>query len=263
MTCGSSCCGPRDIPAHAKPPADDTCFGPNVTELGAQSPNEPAEDGYPDACCDGSDKKASDGTVAGDLCGSGPSDGDCQQDCCGSDTRARDEATVGRRQQGCRSGPKGSHSCGKDKTSICDISEDHDIFGGGGSKAEAQKPCQQSEASCCETKADKGAHCTKPAASTYSRGCCPVSAASKNMGSNSSCCGDKVSPSALVPAEADCNEGCCSERTALEAEDPSNPSCCKDKVSPCCDVSCIDRIALRECDVSSGMSSRSAKWLCG
>jgi Cu2+-exporting ATPase len=29
---------------------------------------------------------------------------------------------------------------------------------------------------------------------------------------------------------------------------PDRPSCCNDKVFPCCDVSCLDRIALRECE---------------
>ncbi|KAK9368310.1 copper-translocating P-type ATPase [Lipomyces kononenkoae] len=36
-------------------------------------------------------------------------------------------------------------------------------------------------------------------------------------------------------------------RSELRAEDPNNPGCCKDKTYPCCDVSCLDRIALREC----------------
>ncbi|KAL2826438.1 E1-E2 ATPase-domain-containing protein [Aspergillus cavernicola] len=48
------------------------------------------------------------------------------------------------------------------------------------------------------------------------------------------------------PAQ-DCKDSCCDEPENPEKEDPNNPSCCKDKVSPCCDVSCLDRIALREC----------------
>ncbi|KAL4935202.1 hypothetical protein BDV06DRAFT_234534 [Aspergillus oleicola] len=39
----------------------------------------------------------------------------------------------------------------------------------------------------------------------------------------------------------------CSTQKPQE-EDPNEPSCCKDKPSPCCDISCVDRIALRECD---------------
>ncbi|KAB8275370.1 E1-E2 ATPase-domain-containing protein [Aspergillus minisclerotigenes] len=44
----------------------------------------------------------------------------------------------------------------------------------------------------------------------------------------------------------------------LQEEDPNKPSCCKDKPSPCCDVSCLDRIALRECHKEQILSSNEA-----
>ncbi|KAH8697565.1 copper-translocating P-type ATPase [Talaromyces proteolyticus] len=40
----------------------------------------------------------------------------------------------------------------------------------------------------------------------------------------------------------------------LNAEGPENPSCCEGKTYPCCDVSCLDRIALRECDKGKRVS---------
>ena len=44
------------------------------------------------------------------------------------------------------------------------------------------------------------------------------------------------------------NDDCCSsESVDVEPQDLKQPSCCEGKVSPCCDSSCIDRIALREC----------------
>jgi hypothetical protein len=36
------------------------------------------------------------------------------------------------------------------------------------------------------------------------------------------------------------------------------PSCCEGKASPCCDKSCLDRLALRECE-SRGMSTLDTK----
>lgn len=48
------------------------------------------------------------------------------------------------------------------------------------------------------------------------------------------------------------NTNRCSEPSATKTEDANNPSCCEGKASPCCDETCLDRIALRECDVSSG-----------
>lgn len=53
---------------------------------------------------------------------------------------------------------------------------------------------------------------------------------------------------AAAAVNVDCDsEGCCSKLAIeVEAEDEA-PSCCRGKVSPCCDVSCIDRIALRSC----------------
>lgn len=60
---------------------------------------------------------------------------------------------------------------------------------------------------------------------------------------------------ASKPTESDCNKSCCS-KSAPSNEDPKNPSCCNGKPSPCCDVSCLDRIALRECDGTKRRISR-------
>ena len=255
MACGSSCCGPGDVPVAARPPADDTCFGPNVSEQGAGSPEEHAEDGCLDACCDGSDTKALDGVVD---CGvSEPVDEDCQQGCCGSDT-VLDEVAAGGCQQGCCAQPKGSSSHDKDKASRPRASTSRDVSGTSYAQVKASKDCEPTKVSCCEAKAEREAPCTK-SADNASKECCSSPAASKSVDRNSSCCGDKATPSALEPAESDCNKGCCSEPSAPKTEDPNNPSCCEGKTSPCCDVSWIDRIALRDCEVSSGMSSRNTR----
>ncbi|KAL4994238.1 E1-E2 ATPase-domain-containing protein [Aspergillus recurvatus] len=75
---------------------------------------------------------------------------------------------------------------------------------------------------------------------------------SRNMCSSACCSGQhkEIKPrDACVPQSPDQahTESRCCTQTPQEA-DPNEPSCCKDKPSPCCDVSCVDRIALRECD---------------
>jgi hypothetical protein len=49
-------------------------------------------------------------------------------------------------------------------------------------------------------------------------------------------------------AEPGCDKNCCSSPEPPRAGDTLIPSCCKGKASPCCDVSCLDRLALRECE---------------
>jgi Cd2+-exporting ATPase len=75
-----------------------------------------------------------------------------------------------------------------------------------------------------------------------------------------SCCGPKVvegSSSSLRRAKDDCKaaetpivvdwtDKCCAE-SALANEKPKQPPCCTGKPTPCCDTSCLDRLAVREC----------------
>ncbi|TDZ16124.1 P-type cation-transporting ATPase [Colletotrichum orbiculare MAFF 240422] len=48
-----------------------------------------------------------------------------------------------------------------------------------------------------------------------------------------------------------CEKGCCSSVPPTQLEKEKAPSCCEGKTSPCCDSSCIDRLALRECSSKS------------
>lgn len=50
-------------------------------------------------------------------------------------------------------------------------------------------------------------------------------------------------------AQSDCDDGCCSSSSPPVAV-PA-PPCCQGKSSPCCDTSCIDRVALRDCQSNS------------
>lgn len=46
-----------------------------------------------------------------------------------------------------------------------------------------------------------------------------------------------------------CSSGKCEDdKTQLVT---NKPDCCRGKVGPCCDMSCLDRLAMRECEVNA------------
>ncbi|KAF5722777.1 Cu2+-exporting ATPase [Fusarium mundagurra] len=97
------------------------------------------------------------------------------------------------------------------------------------------------------------------------------------------CCGPPASAAESVTAETPppsdigcCKDACCDgadAATEVKEEEPANkerdddccasgscekpnkdddaPECCRGKASPCCNASCIDRIAIRECELSA------------
>jgi Cd2+-exporting ATPase len=50
------------------------------------------------------------------------------------------------------------------------------------------------------------------------------------------------------PIDNGCRESCCPPPAPPSLDDTPAPSCCVGKLSPCCNQSCLDRIALRECE---------------
>lgn len=90
------------------------------------------------------------------------------------------------------------------------------------------------------------------------------------------CCGPPAQPPASTLTQSDkassqCSDNCCdgteqvsikdehdqkpddsssADKTthAAESDDNAVPDCCRGKRAPCCDVSCLDRLALRECE---------------
>ncbi|KAH8171381.1 e1-E2 ATPase domain-containing protein [Sarocladium implicatum] len=98
------------------------------------------------------------------------------------------------------------------------------------------------------------------------RDCCgsPTEAASVGETSNckDSCCGggdgDDGPCTIKVPGEAEpdleeldacCSSGECIDEDARHQDD--TPDCCRGKSNPCCDMSCLDRLAMRECERSA------------
>lgn len=69
------------------------------------------------------------------------------------------------------------------------------------------------------------------------------------------CCSDEPPVKAQpVPIQSSCEDACCSEESPA-SEGSSTPDCCVDKPSPCCDNSCLDRLAVRECQNGSTVCS--------
>ncbi len=61
----------------------------------------------------------------------------------------------------------------------------------------------------------------------------------------------KASAGCCTPKPASdpgCKKGCCSPTKPTVTDDTPVPSCCEGKAAPCCDESCLDRLALRECE---------------
>ncbi|OPB43264.1 hypothetical protein A0O28_0111280 [Trichoderma guizhouense] len=63
------------------------------------------------------------------------------------------------------------------------------------------------------------------------------------------CCAPQISQSS-------CSKGCCSKGDKPCPDIIKAPPCCEGKISPCCDQTCLDRLALRECEsLGSGLST--------
>lgn len=94
-------------------------------------------------------------------------------------------------------------------------------------------------------------------------GCCAGGGPSKTtkakLGATceDACCDGDAVEVASTDSGASCKDACCEDEKP-EPEDPKDPSCCKGKASPCCDASCLDRLAARECAGRASCSSSQA-----
>ncbi|MBE3042636.1 hypothetical protein IMZ48_08675 [Candidatus Bathyarchaeota archaeon] len=213
-------------------PEEDSCCDPEVRgacDTPGQTPSlpeKPRQGGLSETCCLGLVTRELDEAVVRDSCGSNP-------------------------KQGCFAVPTvpgtdvlGSPICGDMKTRPCCAPE-----------VKAPEEVVDTSHNGCQDRADEADFsASEPTECNSSTGCCSAQKQPKMKGGDTSCYDDGASPSSTIEyANADCNEGCCLEPGPPKTEDPDNPSCCEAKTSPCCDEACLDRIALRECDVSSGI----------
>ncbi|KAJ6790263.1 hypothetical protein PWT90_06579 [Aphanocladium album] len=178
-----------------------------------------------------------------------PAETVCQDDCCDGDSD--------------NSSKKGSGDCRDDSNSNC-------------CKAEATTLMDACDKGCCEESAQKCAEqksveitsdtgecetgCCGGTLAASASLCCekPADERSTCSAGANDCCGGSVTSEPAGKADC-CNDTSSSRNTFKDAAaaitangtDSSVMDCCRGKPSPCCDESCLDRLALRECTEGS------------
>jgi Cu2+-exporting ATPase len=102
--------------------------------------------------------------------------------------------------------------------------------------APEEEECQGSAESEAQTELDNDCCAPQPVEVGCNKGCCSVLDPKRPDGY-----------SIPDPTESGCNKGCCSQPQLTQPDDTTVPSCCEGKPAPCCDQSCLDRLALRDC----------------
>lgn len=156
--------------------------------------------------------------------------------------------------------------CDAERGTVSEDSCDKGCCAGEG-RASPEPALATSAASCadaCCTEDDEQPKAITEAKSngTCEDGCCAGGQSSKTnalaLGATcgDSCCDEEQAVD--VVSDASCKDACCDD-AKLAPQDPEDPSCCKGKTNPCCDVSCLDRLAARECGgQATGSSSKGA-----
>ncbi|KAM0244231.1 hypothetical protein ACHAP5_006444 [Fusarium lateritium] len=109
-----------------------------------------------------------------------------------------------------------------------------------------------------------GCDCCGPPALATEPVVAPIAAPIEETSScQDSCCdggdSDDQPPETMDPGQGEFNhsklDDCCSSGKCADddkaKDDTDAPDCCRGKVSPCCDTSCLDRLAMRECEMSA------------
>ena len=201
--------------------ASTNSFGPELSQLHAGK----------DSCCDG-------GHSTGEKANKGRCCSDMETDCSTfTEVVHRDDQCPIRHEPTKGDGCKSTNSLG---AGSCQ----------GISFSEPSKP--EREDGCCNPEDNEGDH-----------GCRPPDISS--IGCQDGCCSGLTNNTQGIAGskirDIDVDDKCCAPKSTdprYQKNYPSTPessnskptkapSCCKDKASPCCDVSCLDRIALREC----------------
>lgn len=112
---------------------------------------------------------------------------------------------------------------------------------------------QATQGHCCDSETAMQDDCCKlpkTLSTDCEDGCCGGSLEKTEGGVSSGTKGVMADDDCCTPKSTDpgCNKSCCFAPERPKVEDINAPGCCKGKTSPCCDVSCLDRLALRECE---------------
>lgn len=108
------------------------------------------------------------------------------------------------------------------------------------------------EGNCCggtKDMEDDGCRPPEIVSTCCQNGCCDGPTNKTQGGAGSGTRNVKFDNDCCTPKSNDhgCQKSYLSAPEKSHIELPERPSCCKDKAFPCCDVSCLDRIAWREC----------------
>ncbi|KAJ5993332.1 hypothetical protein N7451_009056 [Penicillium sp. IBT 35674x] len=106
-----------------------------------------------------------------------------------------------------------------------------------------------------------GYPCCGPLAPAPESDVTPIAAPTDKTSSCQDSCCDRdhadplhsIAPSQGEPAQENMDD-CCSPDKCTDDKiknDTDAPDCCRGKASPCCDTSCLDRLAMRECEMSA------------
>jgi hypothetical protein len=217
MACASSCCS-SPMEAPPKPFSSEESLRPG--------------DNDNDSCCD-------EGNLTVDQAG--------KDDCCSNrELRHPAMATLA-----CNDGVRSNkHEPIEDQG--CKLTE---ALGAGSCQdTRLSRPAEPAkEGGCCDSikvLEDDGCRPPEIVSTDRQNGCCGGSTKMAQAGAGSGTRDTKDDDDCCAPKsiDHDCQQSCLPTPEKSQLEHPDGPSCCKDKAFPCCDVSCLDRIALRECE---------------
>lgn len=210
-------------PSQPTPDSDDCCTAV------ANEPEPPEKPSCQDNCCDSDSDSAGCGDENDDCCQ--PTDACCDT----NPTKLTSEATETCKEGCCEESDGEVDDC-------CKETQRQKVVTG-------VDDCQ---AGCCGESPSNLSSCNLPK---------PLEKAKSCSNDDSNCYGNSVVSEPVQP------DDCCSGQIAAcgaarkpGAADVANHGeekvmdCCRGKPSPCCDESCLDRLALRECDTGSESS---------
>ncbi|KAK1622758.1 copper-translocating P-type ATPase [Colletotrichum phormii] len=261
MACGSGCCGPaRDqaVAQDAPPPSAllpsvsgggvpdivDTCCESEESDLNVVSDTKVA------GCHDtdhGRDQAS--GNAALQQCCAASNIGNtdsaqAEDDCCAP---KNDQATVRSAQDNSIAESANDFS---EKLPGVDRQSERDVFASKSIAASANAP-------------EPNQDCCVPEPKDCSSGCCGSAKEERPVNSPKTTPIETIAGKAVIMKQSGgdeapkiCSENgikrSCSSGFVPDIRGEKAPSCCEGKTSPCCDSTCIDRLALREC--TNGMS---------
>lgn len=228
MACGSGCCGPPGDPGEAKTEVQTDVKAEEETAM------SDAVRIVVDDRADGIVKTGTDGieTVAA-CCAPAKTTKNCEADCCSPKTKPVQEVKDEEASQDCLDACCSQPAVKVDKSTV-----------------KIDNAGIESAADCClgEVRNDCETDCCSPSTKPLQED----NGEEDTKGCQDACCSLPATKDTKVVEDSQCLDACCSKPAAKADRDSKDgkdnrPNCCQGKTTPCCDESCLDRIALRDC----------------